>query len=245
MTIEVANTIAELDSLLPANGDFIFEGDNHIRLIKKVIKQAFPGDLGAGFDQAIIAYETELNFVSGVVSLIQDQLDALHLGKVPVKGIILYSGSIGSIPSNFQVCNGTNGTPNLANQIIYGTNTEGQLGDTGGTNNANIQDHTHNFTHGHSGSSLAADGAHSHTYQSSGDWTGSASSDLGIGGLDAAIDRTVVTSAAGSHGHTTTINNDNTDLGNALDPVTSGAAGDGVGDNLPPYYRLAHIMRLS
>lgn len=37
---------------------------------------------------------------------------------VPIGGIILWSGSIASIPSNWQLCNGTNSTPDLRNKFI-------------------------------------------------------------------------------------------------------------------------------
>lgn len=42
MGIEIANYISELDSNNPLVGDFVSEGDDHIRLLKKVIKQSFP-----------------------------------------------------------------------------------------------------------------------------------------------------------------------------------------------------------
>lgn len=65
---------------------------------------------------------------------------------VPVGGIIMFNGTFASIPANWQLCDGTNGTPNLTDRFVYGTNTEGQLLDAGGQADAIIPDHTHTIT---------------------------------------------------------------------------------------------------
>lgn len=46
MTVETANKIEELDASLPAGGNDISEGDNHLRLLKSVLKTAFSFVLG-------------------------------------------------------------------------------------------------------------------------------------------------------------------------------------------------------
>lgn len=43
---------------------------------------------------------------------------------VPIGGIIMWSGTIASIPSNWQLCDGTNGTPNLTNRFVVGANAD-------------------------------------------------------------------------------------------------------------------------
>jgi microcystin-dependent protein len=61
-------------------------------------------------------------------------------GVIPIGGIIMWSGSIGSIPSGWALCNGGNGTPNLSGRFIVsvGTYTEPTgtytyaVGNTGG-----------------------------------------------------------------------------------------------------------------
>lgn len=45
-------------------------------------------------------------------------------GTVPIGGIIMWSGSIASIPSGYQLCNGTNGTPDLRNRFIVGADAD-------------------------------------------------------------------------------------------------------------------------
>ena len=47
MTIESATYIDDLDATYPAYNDKKSEGDDHIRLIKSVLKTTFPGISGA------------------------------------------------------------------------------------------------------------------------------------------------------------------------------------------------------
>ena len=42
MTIETATNLQQLDTTLPTAADLISEGDDHIRLIKTVLKYSFP-----------------------------------------------------------------------------------------------------------------------------------------------------------------------------------------------------------
>jgi len=63
--------IDDLVSTNPAAGDNVSEGDDHIRGIKNVLKTTFPS-----IDGAITATDTELNYVDGVTSNVQTQLDA-------------------------------------------------------------------------------------------------------------------------------------------------------------------------
>ena len=74
--------IDDLVSTNPAAGDDVSEGDDHIRGIKNVLKTTFPS-----IDGAITATDTELNYVDGVTSAIQTQIDskttnATHSGEV-------------------------------------------------------------------------------------------------------------------------------------------------------------------
>lgn len=75
MTVESANYIDDLDTSLPAAGDQKSEGDNHLRLIKSVLKTQFP-NFGTA---AMTASHTELNYMVGVTSAVQTQLNARAL----------------------------------------------------------------------------------------------------------------------------------------------------------------------
>jgi hypothetical protein len=85
MALEDLTGTKYLDDLVatnPAAGDDVSESDDHIRGIKNVLKTTFPS-----IDGAITATDTELNYVDGVTSAIQTQIDskttnATHSGEV-------------------------------------------------------------------------------------------------------------------------------------------------------------------
>ena len=72
MTVETASYISQLDDTLPLSGDKKSEGDNHLRLVKTVLRTQFP-NFGTA---AMNASTTELNYVVGVTSSIQTQISA-------------------------------------------------------------------------------------------------------------------------------------------------------------------------
>ena len=68
-------------------------------------------------------------------------------GEVPIGGIIQWGGLIASIPANWQLCDGTNGTPNLASRFIVGDRGVAPydaIGNFGGfiTHGTTMNDHT-------------------------------------------------------------------------------------------------------
>ena len=52
---------------------------------------------------------------------------------VPIGGIIAYTGSLRMIPSNYHLCDGTNGTPDLRDRFIVGAGNSYNLNSVGGT----------------------------------------------------------------------------------------------------------------
>jgi hypothetical protein len=78
MTVETASYISQLNTALPASGDPKSEGDDHLRLVKNVLKTQFP-NFGTN---AVTPTATEVNYLGGVTSAIQTQLD----GKGAVAG---------------------------------------------------------------------------------------------------------------------------------------------------------------
>ena len=81
--------IDDLVATNPAAGDNVSEGDDHIRGIKNTIKLTFPN-----VNAAVNATPTELNYVDGVTSAIQTQLDAkLPLAGGAMSGNITMAGS--------------------------------------------------------------------------------------------------------------------------------------------------------
>lgn len=75
MTVESASYISQLDATLPTATDPKSEGDNQIRLLKSVLKAQFP-NFGTA---AMTASHTELNYMVGVTSAVQTQLNARAL----------------------------------------------------------------------------------------------------------------------------------------------------------------------
>jgi hypothetical protein len=52
---------------------------------------------------------------------------------IPAGGIILWSGSIGSIPAGYVLCNGSNGTPDLRDRFVIGAGSTYAVDATGGS----------------------------------------------------------------------------------------------------------------
>lgn len=77
MSVETAQYPTQLNTALPAASDWVSEGDDHIRLVKTVLKTTFPNVSGA-----VSASHTQLNYLSGVTSPIQPQID----GKGAISG---------------------------------------------------------------------------------------------------------------------------------------------------------------
>ncbi len=71
MALESATYISDLVSTNPTGSDGKAAGDDHIRLVKSTVKATFPNVAGA-----VTPTHTELNYVDGVTSAIQTQLDA-------------------------------------------------------------------------------------------------------------------------------------------------------------------------
>ena len=51
---------------------------------------------------------------------------------VPSGAIIMWSGSIGSIPAGYYICDGNNGTPDLRDRFVVGAGNTYAVGNTGG-----------------------------------------------------------------------------------------------------------------
>ena len=78
MPIEAGTTISQLNDDWPLGSDKVLEGDNHLRLLKAILKTQFPGVGGQGFATPITATEEEINHLSGLTGNVQDQIDAIN-----------------------------------------------------------------------------------------------------------------------------------------------------------------------
>jgi len=57
---------------------------------------------------------------------------SLDWQSLPLGTILMWSGSIASIPTGWQLCDGTNGTPDLRDRFVVGAGNGYSVGDTGG-----------------------------------------------------------------------------------------------------------------
>ena len=81
---------------------------------------------------------------------------------LPVGAIIMWSGTLSSIPANWQLCDGTNGTPDLRDRFIVGAGKSYSVGVNGGEamhtlTTAEMPPHAHNMNGFHIGSRWGAE----------------------------------------------------------------------------------------
>lgn len=84
MALESATYISDLNSSNPTASDPVSQGDDHIRLLKSTIKATFPNVSGA-----VLPTHTELNYVDGVTSPIQTQINAISPSQTGNSGKVL------------------------------------------------------------------------------------------------------------------------------------------------------------
>jgi len=197
----------------------------------------------------VVAIETELGTdPAGSEATVADRLDAIDLARLPIGGIIMWSGLYSNIPSGFTICTGGGGTPNLSNRFICATTGTGNPGTTGGThaltlslNNMPIHNHTasSNSTaiHNHT---INSAGIHNHSILREAAYaSGSAVAAARQGGPGSWSGGDPVQSS-GNHNHTS----DN--AGGHSHTITVQNAGSSQGfNNRPLYYELCFIMRTS
>jgi len=97
---------------------------------------------------------------------------------IPAGVILMWGGATISIPRGWQLCDGSNGTPDLRNQFIVGAGNAYGVGATGGATTANLSvanmpAHNHTVSvsgntgsagnHTHSASTTASDSGHAHS----------------------------------------------------------------------------------
>jgi microcystin-dependent protein len=140
---------------------------------------------------------------------------------VPTGSILLWSGSTGSVPAGWLLCDGTSGTPDLRDRFIIGAGNTYAVNATGGTADAVVVSHNHTAT----STSVVTDPGHNHTYTSSGgaalpngfaSGTSSSSFDTGSNVTGITVATTTTNTAAGV---------------------------SGTNANIPPYYALAYIIK--
>jgi microcystin-dependent protein len=137
--------------------------------------------------------------------------------------IVMWSGSIFSIPDGWAICDGTNDTPDLRNKFIVGAGSTYNIGATGGSANAVLVSHTHTAT------TTVTDPGHTHKTNFN-NLNGKDFDYFNQGaGYISNIDSGTLTGS------------NTTGITVATSLSTEGASATNA--NLPPYYALAYIMK--
>jgi len=147
----------------------------------------------------------------------------------PSGGIIMWSGTIATIPSGWLLCNGSSGTPDLRNRFVIGafqdttgvayTTVTGADTQTGGSKDAIVVSHTHTAT------STVTDPGHVHgLYAAQGDAIGGGGANAAYRGTPGANTSSAVT-------------------GVTVATTNASTGSSGTNANLVPYFALAYIMK--
>ena len=140
----------------------------------------------------------------------------------PAGVIVLWSGSIGSIPSGWVLCNGNNGTPDLRNRFIVGAGSTYAVDATGGSADAIVVSHTHTAT------SAVTDPGHTHSIPTQ-EPTGGSSNNILRNNTGSDVNSGKTTNSATT--------------GITVATTINSAGNSGTNANLPPYYALCYIMK--
>ena len=137
---------------------------------------------------------------------------------LPIGSIILWK--TGTIPDGWQLCDGTNGTPNMIGKFARGASVDGDLGATGGGS-----------THTHTNPNTSTRANHNHG--------GSTTKTSGSGGAYGARTGTGWHASNDSHTHGGTYSV------SAEDSHSHTMSDTGSSDNMPTYITRQFIMRIS
>ena len=150
---------------------------------------------------------------------------------LPSGAIIMWSGTLATIPAGWVLCDGTNGTPNLLDRFVISVpNNATNPGATGGSNSvtlsvAQLPSHTHTGS-----GSTSTDGAHTHSLVGYNLTSPGSQIPFYNWANSTYANNNTSTGSAGAHNHTFSFTSDATGSGAAIDIH-------------PAYYTLAFIMK--
>jgi hypothetical protein len=155
--------------------------------------------------------------------------------------IMMWSGTIATIPTGWVLCNGSNSTPDLRNRFIIGAHSDttgvayttvtGSNTQTGGSKDSIVVSHTHTVTAASTSLTGTITGI-SESFNASGSASGVFTKQTGF-----TVSATPVQNDSGSGGQATL------DASHTHSMTVSTEGSSGTNQNLPPYYALAFIMK--
>lgn len=250
MAIESASFISDLNTSNPPGSDPVGQADDHIRLLKSVLKATFPN-------------------LTGAVTSTQAQLNA---SLVPTGLVAMWSGSSSSVPTGWALCNGQTAarsdgtgnitTPDLRDRFVVSSGTTYAVGSTGGassvtptvtlTNQAVTLTESHIPAHSHT--ATVTDPGHNHTLNDPGhshSYDRSGTSTFLNGSLAVTVNSGLTNTVTGTQTTGITINNrvtgitvSNSSFGGSQPHIHNNTAACSAVATIPPYYALAFIMKL-
>jgi len=203
MSLEAATYVNQLVVSNPDGADPKGQGDDHLRLIKNTLKNTFPN-----LNAAVTVTPAEMNSLAG------------GLLQVKTGMILLWSGSVATIPTGWVLCNGSAGTPDLRDRFVVGAGNTYAVGATGGATQ-----HGHGITVEGTALTIAQLPPHNHPTLNAGGaflTNGSGSGNTGLGSNIGSTPATGTTGSGQTHTH---------------------GASAALSDSRPPYLALCYIMK--
>jgi microcystin-dependent protein len=138
--------------------------------------------------------------------------------------VVMWDEPLSEIPVGWVLCDGNNGTVNILDEFLGGTNSENEVGNNVGTNTNSLST-SQLPAHTHPNSTTSSDGEHTHSFKGEDDESDRDNSQgAGSGGK-------VRTSTNGRHSHN-------------IESVGSAGGNSSSIDNVPQYYEVALIQKV-
>jgi len=134
------NTFTTITTVLLMSSSLVFAGEMTIPHEFIAGEKAVAEEVNANFsrvknavDDNFAAINANTERIDANADAIDENTEKIDIVMVPKGGIIMWSGSIDDIPSGWALCDGTNDTPDLLDRFILGVSDQEEPGSTGGS----------------------------------------------------------------------------------------------------------------
>lgn len=239
---EVAQDLSDVQSLLQSNIDAItiLVNTQNATIAEQATQIATLIEAFNALQSTVAAFNSRLLSVEGRLTTLENAIAA---------GIIVvWSGSIVSIPNGWFLCNGQNSTPDLRDRFIVGAGTTYAVNAVGG-----VASHTHTITGTSGGTSLTqsqlpdcalpvTDPSHSHPNVALLFYIGNVGNGAGLSRPVFNTGESIIYPAMSQASATTNITVRSG--GSNAAHTHSFSSTTATTSNIPPYYALAYIMKI-